>query len=168
MKYDQKYDDASWHYGGDFPADLPKEAGATHTGMYLAWALLAGLAGRYYVDEFPEDISKLRERSVTPGRFFLSSCDGKFGSEALSDEGNAFTLDYFADFEQGRYLIDYEKTFDRELPDSTYRLYYVADTWVNFDKLRPTLDQRLAEWRAAVTKAAQPASFWRRLFKPRR
>ena len=22
-----KYDDASWHYGGDFPADLPQEAG---------------------------------------------------------------------------------------------------------------------------------------------
>src|SRR6266404_3538306 len=35
-----KYDDASWHYGGDFPEDLPREAGATHTGMFVAWALL--------------------------------------------------------------------------------------------------------------------------------
>ena len=33
-----KYDDASWHYGGDFPKDLPIEAGATHTGMFLALA----------------------------------------------------------------------------------------------------------------------------------
>jgi len=40
-----KYDDASWHYGGDFPDDLPDEAGATHTGMFLAWALLSGLGG---------------------------------------------------------------------------------------------------------------------------
>ncbi|MGN6118448.1 MAG: DUF7832 domain-containing protein, partial [Rhodanobacter sp.] len=41
-----KYDDASWHYGGDFPKDLPDEAGATHTGMFVAWALLSGLAGQ--------------------------------------------------------------------------------------------------------------------------
>ncbi|WP_163023784.1 hypothetical protein [Pseudomonas viridiflava] len=25
-----KYDDASWHYTGDFPADQPKEQGGTH------------------------------------------------------------------------------------------------------------------------------------------
>ena len=28
-----KYDDASWHYNGDFPTDLPVEAGATHIGL---------------------------------------------------------------------------------------------------------------------------------------
>ncbi|WP_262497415.1 DUF7832 domain-containing protein [Pedobacter caeni] len=28
-----KYDDASWHYGGDFPKDLPQINGATHIGM---------------------------------------------------------------------------------------------------------------------------------------
>jgi hypothetical protein len=39
-----KYDDASWHCAGDFPKDLPEAAGATHTGMFLAWALLSGLA----------------------------------------------------------------------------------------------------------------------------
>ncbi|WP_265102660.1 hypothetical protein [Acinetobacter sp. 'aerobic (ED)'] len=38
-----KYDDASWHYGGDFPADLPQEAGATHIGMFLTWMLLQTL-----------------------------------------------------------------------------------------------------------------------------
>ena len=32
-----KYDDASWHYEGAYPADLPPEAGATHIGMFLAW-----------------------------------------------------------------------------------------------------------------------------------
>ena len=36
-----KYDDWSRHGGGNFPADLPPEAGATHAGMFLAWALLA-------------------------------------------------------------------------------------------------------------------------------
>jgi hypothetical protein len=35
-----KYDDASWHFGGEFPKDLPEEAAATHTGMFVAWAFL--------------------------------------------------------------------------------------------------------------------------------
>ncbi len=30
-----KYDDASWHYGGEFPADSPDEFGGTHIGLSL-------------------------------------------------------------------------------------------------------------------------------------
>ena len=44
-----KYDDAYWHYRGEFPTELPASAGATHIGMFVAWALLAGL-GRELVD----------------------------------------------------------------------------------------------------------------------
>ena len=40
-----KYDDASWHSEGDFPDDLPEEAGGTHIGMFFAWALLSGMGG---------------------------------------------------------------------------------------------------------------------------
>jgi hypothetical protein len=142
-----KYDDASWHYGGNFPADLPDEAGATHSGMFVAWALLAGLSGDIHVTDFPEDIPKLRDRSVTPGAFFLSACDGKFTDEDLSDEGNAFATAYF-DFESGSYLADYESTLGQDLPEGRDSLYHISDSWENFDKLKVVLDQRLAEWRA--------------------
>lgn len=142
-----KYDDASWHYGGDFPSDLPDAAGATHTGMYLAWALLSGLSGDIHIVDFPDDIPMLQRREVTPGAFFLSSCDGKFTDEDLSDEGNAFTRDYF-DLQKGTYLGDYDEVFGHEMPDSPNGLYYVADTWSNFEKLRPVLDLRLAAWRS--------------------
>lgn len=138
-----KYDDASWHSGGKFPEDLPSEAGATHTGMFVAWALLSGLAGDIHIEDFPESIPMLRDRTVTPGAFFLSSCDGKFTDEDLNDEGNAFTASYF-DFETGKYLTDYEDKLGRDLPE----LYYVADTWENFDLLRPIIDQRYADWKA--------------------
>lgn len=37
-----KHDDYTWHLEGDFPADLPSEAAATHIGMFLAWAIHAG------------------------------------------------------------------------------------------------------------------------------
>jgi len=137
-----KYDDASWHYGGKFPKDLPTEAGATHTGMFVAWAILSGLAGEIHTDDFPETIPRLKSRSITPGKFFLELCDGKFTDEDLNDEGNAFAHAYF-DFDTGKYLADYEATLGGELPE----LYYVRDSWENFDLLKPVLDQRLKEWR---------------------
>jgi hypothetical protein len=137
-----KYDDASWHYGGDFPKDLPVEAGATHTGMFVAWALLLGLAGDIFVKDFPNELEKLRSRKCTPGQFLLTSCDGKFTNEVLNDIGNAFAQSYF-DFKHGEYLKDYEGLLGKEVPT----LYHVSDTWENFDRLSPILDRRFAEWR---------------------
>ena|SRR5450432_4381940 len=137
-----KYDDASWHSGGNFPKDLPPEAGATHIGMFVTWALLAGLAGEIHISDFPDDIPKLEARSVTPGAFFLASCDGKFTDEDLNELGNAFACAYF-DFEKGSYLADYEATLGKGLAE----LYYVKDTWVNYDRLKPVLDKRFRKWR---------------------
>jgi len=138
-----KYDDASWHSGGKFPKDLPREAGATHTGMFVAWALLTGLAGEVYTTDFPDEIPKLRSRSWTPGRFFLEMCDGKFTDDDLNEEGNAFAQSYF-DFKKGSYLRDYEATLGRDVSE----LYYVKDSWENFDRLKPILDRRFADWKA--------------------
>jgi len=136
-----KYDDASWHSEGQFPEDLPPEAGATHTGMFLAWAFLSGLASETHLEDFPESLPLLVERSTTPGEFFLTTCDGKFTDEELNEEGNAFTVRYF-DFDHGKYLEDYQKTLGPDLPS----LYAIEDTWENFDRLKPVLDQRYAEW----------------------
>ena len=143
-----KYDDASWHSGGEFPKDLPPEAAATHTGMFVAWALLSGLAGEILTVDFPDDVPKLASRAVTPGEFFLSTCDGKFIDENLNEEGNAFAAKYF-DFDTGQYLGDYEAALGQGTPEGPDGLYYVADSWDNFDRLKPVLDRRLAEWRAA-------------------
>jgi hypothetical protein len=142
-----KYDDASWHYGGDFPKDLPIEAGATHTGMFLAWALLAGLGGELHDDETPNLFEQLRARTITPGAFFMSACDGKFTDEDLNDEGNAFAQDYFV-FETGLFLHDYETTVGADLPD----LYHVPDTWGTFEQVKSVLDQRFHEWKTKTEK----------------
>jgi hypothetical protein len=138
-----KYDDASWHSGGKFPQDLPAEAGATHTGMFVAWAFLSGLAGQLHIEDFPDDLPKLRSRAVTPGRYFLATCDGKFTDEDLNDEGNAFAQTYF-DLQKGQFVADYERTVGANLPS----IYHVPDTWETFDRLRPIFDQRLSAWRA--------------------
>ena len=142
-----KYDDASWHSGGDFPADLPSSAGATHIGMFVAWALLSGLAGAIHTEEFPKALALLTRREVTPGEFLLEACDGKFTDEDLSDEGNAFAEAYYPSADaQPNYLADYIAT----LFDGEPSLYHVADRWDNYDRLAPTLQKRLEEWRAKV------------------
>jgi hypothetical protein len=140
-----KYDDASWHYGGNFPEDLEPIAGATHIALFAAWATLAGLGGELAADQ----LSLQRSRSMTPTQQFIATCDEKFTDEDLSDEGKAFARSYYADAERGlrhqvgSYLGDYEVTF----PEAT-DLYRVAPLWSSFDRLAPVLDQRQAEWRS--------------------
>lgn len=102
-----KYDDASWHCAGDFPKDLPEAAGATHTGMFLAWALLSGLAGSLHLEDSRNELERLKARQITPGQFFLHKCRGKFTDQDLNEQGTAFASSYF-DFKHGSYIKDYE------------------------------------------------------------
>ncbi len=137
-----KYDDVSWHVNGNYPPELPHQAAATHTGMFVSWALLTGLAGPLRQD-IPDGIAALQQRTTTPGQFFWEYCDGKFVDLALNKEGNAFAKAYF-DFAKGSYLADYEAVLGGELPS----LYHIADTWENFDRIKPLLDKRLLAWRS--------------------
>ena len=137
-----KYDDASWHSGGNFPTDLPEKAAATHSGMFLAWALLRGMVGDEHAEDFADDLDELRSRKVTPGAY-LMRLDGKFTDGELNGEGNGFASHYF-DLERGQYLRDYEMTLAQGLPSS----YHVADTWENFDRLEPVIDARYQAWRS--------------------
>jgi tripartite-type tricarboxylate transporter receptor subunit TctC len=147
-----KYEDASWHSGAhDFPKDLPAQAAGTHSGMFLAWALLGGLGSSMHTG----GVKNLKDRQVTPGAFFYEECDGKLTDEDLNAEGNAFAKAYF-DPESGRYLRDY----DAMLCDGLATAYHVRDTWQNFDKLKPRLDRRLAEWREGRLGRKPWWKFW--------
>lgn len=141
-----KYDDASWHYGGNFPADLPSSAGATHIAMFVTWAATAGLLGELHTEDAPDLLEGLLDRTVTPAEWFMSACAEKFTDEDLNAEGNSFAAAYYVESdvsdEWPKYLADYQYVF-RECGD-----YRVPDTWDSFDKLKPILDKRLAHWRS--------------------
>ncbi|MEO0463219.1 MAG: hypothetical protein AAF127_08815 [Pseudomonadota bacterium] len=134
-----KYDDASWHYGGNFPKDLPESAGATHIGMFVAWALLNGLAGNRHEAENAADLVKLRERRETPGAWFIRCCDEKFIDQDLSRQGNAFARAYYGNEKTPylRYIDDYSEVFA-----TATTLYHVPDTWQSYDRLALVISSR--------------------------
>lgn len=136
-----KYDDASWHYEGTYPADLPYENAATHIGMFLAWAIGRGLASEFFSEECPEDLAGLERRELTPGRFALRVIEGKLCEDELSELGNRFAEAYYPK----RYARDYERVFGADPEQGTYR---VEDTWENFACIAAVLDGRYEEWRS--------------------
>src|SRR5262245_54551214 len=123
------YDRADWHYGGDFPSELPLEAGGTHIGMFLAWAIRKDLVGSLHLNHSAGSVQQVKDREITGRDFFFGQCDAKFWEDDLNDEGNAFAKAYY----EHSYLTDYESILGGGVPT----LYHVEDSWANFDKLDP-------------------------------
>lgn len=138
------YDRADWHYGGEFPDDVPDENGATHIGMFLAWAINNNLEGDLHRDDSVEALADVRQRRITGRDFLINECDEKFWEEDLNDLGNAFAQEYYSG-ETTLYYDDYIETLCDGDGD---KIYYVADTWENYDKLAPVISQRFAEWQS--------------------
>lgn len=144
MKY-VKYDDASWHYGGDFPSDLPNEAGATHIGMFLAWMLLHGFASEELSEDAAAALDDLRGRTITGAQFLINELDEKLSDQSFSEDGNAFAVAYYQGLDDdSRYFDDYFQTFSVDASD----LYGVSDTWANYERLVSVIDARYQKWDA--------------------
>jgi len=135
----EKYDDADWHYGNDYPKHLPDVNAATHMGMFVAWAWSAGLAG----EEFADDAQDLAQRKRTPGEYLFNELDEKFTSDLLNEEGNRFASAYYLSEKNPTFLTDYENAVSKAVNS----LYEVPDSWQTFDLIKPILDKRLEYWR---------------------
>lgn len=147
------YDRADWHYGGNYPADLPPENGGTHIGTFLAWAIHRGLEGTLHRESSQAALAAVRRREMTGCQFLFDQCDEKFTDEDLNEEGNAFAKAYFGPAASGAYVTDYEATLLNGLPS----LYHVEDSWRNFDRIAPVIDRRYAEWK----RPPAPRPWWR-------
>jgi hypothetical protein len=104
-----KYDDASWHYGGEFPDGSPEEYGGTHIALFLRWCFVKGWAGELHLEEEPEAVQKVIDGEMSATDFLFNYSDGKLIDVSLSDEGNAFAQRYYGD--EGFYLADYAEHF---------------------------------------------------------
>jgi len=144
-------DRADWHYGGNYPSELPPENGGTHIGMYIAWIMLRDLASKELIQLADDTYTWVLNREVTGRTLLLTKLDEKFFDTLLTPEGREFTSSYY---ETNGYANDYDRVLGGDLPT----LYHVADTWENFDKLAPILDERLAAWRALNNRGDQSDS----------
>ena len=151
-----KYDDAEYCFL-NFETSLPTEAGGTHTGMYLAWAALNDLLAPADDAGRREDVHRLKTRAMTGRDYYFTHCDGKFTQSDLGKTGQDFTAAYYEKY----FVADYERVFKQDFPDTghlTDDFCSIADTWDNFDRLRPVLDQRFTAWRRAVLAAKKAPS----------
>ncbi|MFY8349245.1 hypothetical protein AAEU29_01715 [Pseudoalteromonas sp. SSM20] len=140
-----KYDDASWHYGGDYPAGLPEKNAYTHTGVFLAWALVHGMVGEVHNFERPEDVQAVKSKLKTGGQFLADNCDGKFTDEDLNDIGNKFASEFY----ENEYFSVYVEAVD---PEEKYEtIYHVPDTWETYDKVAPVISKHFEMWSQSNT-----------------
>lgn len=135
-----KLDDAYDHMSSDeFPDGIAEKNGATHIGMFVGWAIYAGLWRATW--DAAEALSLVRQRKLSGRNLVLDRCDGKLFSEMLDDAGRAFAESYYPE----KYLEDYRKTLVGDLPSD----YSVEDTWENFDRLSEVIELRWAEFQSA-------------------
>jgi len=151
-----KYDDASWHYGGDYPKDLPVENTGTHIGIFLAWCINNDLISNELKKDFKEDVEDVKSSKITGAEFLFKICDGKFIDDDLSFFGQKFASDYYENDkskfarEFGFYLEDYCDVFDEKAEKNGFEyesLYHVKDTWENYDLMAEIIDERFIQWK---------------------
>lgn len=107
-----KYDDASWHYGGDFPEDSPEEYGATHIALLMKWCFQKGWAGEIHTgdERANAELQKVIIGEMKATDFFLRWCDGKLTDEDFTEDGNSFLQHYYG-AETDLYTSDYATNF---------------------------------------------------------
>lgn len=128
-----KYDDASWHSEGEFPANSPEEYGGTHIALFLKWCFVKGWAGELHLQEEPEAVQAVVDGQTSATEFLFRYSDGKLVDSSLSDEGNAFAERYYG--RDGLYTQDYMAQFGE--------LMYVApEEEHDFEKFSAMLDAR--------------------------
>lgn len=150
-----KYDDASWHYGGDYPENLPNENASTHIGMFLTWCIDNDLLSKEQLEDSEEDIIAVKNRELSGAEFLINNCDEKLTDYDLNELGNKFAEAYYndeSDFAKtvGTFDEDYGKHFDKEAEKKGFEyqsVYDVEDTWKNYNSLKPIIDTRYEEWK---------------------
>lgn len=135
-----KYDDASWHYGGEFPEDSPEEYGATHIALIMKWCFQRGWAGEMHTedDRANTDLQKVISGELKATKFFMRWCDGKLTDEDFTEEGNNFLKSYYGN-ETDLYTPDYAENFGD-------LMYVQGEEAHDYNKLSAMVEKRYHEF----------------------
>jgi hypothetical protein len=154
-------DRADWHYGGDFPKELPIENGGTHIGMYINWVIDKDLIGELHLEDSKQGIEDVKGRKLTGRDFLFDYCDEKFWEDDLNEEGLAFTKYYYQNPNDpedayGKYIEDYERILGSEFES----LYEIPNSWENYEKIAQQIDTVYEKWKNRGNK--KPWQFWKK------
>jgi hypothetical protein len=135
------YDKAKYHLKSVQQAGLPEWHASNHTVPILRWLIDNHLVSDFFVTEGGSDLAAYKAGELTIHALY-ESWDTCLISDMLSDEGNAFAINYF-DFERGSYLQDYISTLQGNLPSEFHVVYSEA----SYAKLRAIIDRRYRDWK---------------------
>lgn len=128
-----------------FPPTVAREAAATHSGLYLGWAIQCDLIGERLRREHAPGIAAFHQRHLT-GPQFIIRLGGILRASYLNAELQAFSKTYYSTI--GRFYPDYAYTFERHLAGaSPPSMFAVPPTWESQSSLCEILDARLNAWR---------------------
>jgi hypothetical protein len=142
-----KYDDASWHYEGDYPENLPVENASTHIGFFLKWCILNSLVSESLTDDAEEEIQSVVQGEMTGAQFLIDMCDEKLCEEDLSETGNLFAMDYYQeDTKFGKKFNSYLADFS-EMTSGYPSSYHMEDSLENYELIAGKIDERYEQWK---------------------
>lgn len=155
-----KYDDVSWHCGGDFPEELEPKNGATHTGMFLKWCIIRNYISKEFEEDYFAEIEKIKRNEITGAELIVDFMDGKFSPTDLNETGNAFAKDYYVDETNfadrfSSFATDYLNLFDSIAEESDYEyetFYHIEDTYENYNLMQQIIDHRFEEWKEYIAQ----------------
>lgn len=150
-----KYDDASWHYGGEYPENLSNENASTHIGMFLTWCINNDLLSEEVNEDAADETERVKRKEMTGAEFLIDVCDEKFSDHDLNEQGNQFARDYYTDDtnfakKYNSFNDDYSAVFDKKAEEHNFEyesFYHVEDTFENYELIKPVIDQRFEEWK---------------------
>ena len=124
-----KYDDASSHYGGEFPETSPQEYGGTHIALLMRWCFQQGWASSLHAEDSPMAVDSVIRGTLSSTRFLFDHCDGKFTEEDVAAKARPFLRWYYGD--EGPYLDDYVHHFAALM----YLAPESAHDWPTFERM---------------------------------
>ena len=157
------FDDAHWHWNGNYPPDLlPRDEQddplpVAHIAFFLVWAIERGLACAEHADRTVPEVRQLADRSITPWEYMTDRIGCRLEDGDFNEQGLAFTRAYYGKRRATFYLDDFCLVFDEAETG-----YHVADTWANYDRLKPLLDRAWAYWQeeGSLDGWADEARLW--------
>lgn len=141
-----KYDDASLHYNGEFPANTPQQYGGTHIALFLRFCFVKGWAGPLHIQQRPAEVQRVIDGSLPATQFLFGFCNGCLTDQDLNETGKAFADQYYG--RDGMYVYDYLQNFGD-------LMYKAPESEHNFNRQGVFMEARLRSGILTRTQAVE-------------